>query len=35
MRNDAAATSISGRGPNGTGSAEHLGAKARAAYQDH
>ena len=35
MRYDAAAASIGGRDPQGTGSAEHLGAMARAAYQSY
>jgi len=35
MRYDAAATSIGGRDANGTGSAEHLHAMARAAYQGY
>jgi transcriptional regulator with XRE-family HTH domain len=34
-RYDAAAASIGGRDPQGTGSAEHLGAMARAAYQSY
>jgi transcriptional regulator with XRE-family HTH domain len=35
MRYDAAAVSIGGRDPQGTGSAEHLGAMARTAYQGY